>query len=236
MENFTSWVNKFGENADIDTATDPEVIWSHGGSFPFLDAGIEMDIVSSDAADTLTGTGARKVKITYFDSDNIQHNIEISLNGTTEVELGDDVKIITRMQVSSVGTGKINAGEINAVDRATGATVYQSIEIGEGQTLSAVQICPADKRGKITYHYCNYARALASPGAAQMRLRKRSIDGAIQTKYNITLTQYHAKDEREYKIGGIDLSPGEIIYWECTTVLSDNTPIAGGFDIGFVEI
>lgn len=225
-------INKFGENTDIDTGSVPEVIWANGGEFPFLDSGIPMDIESSDPNDALLGTGARKVKIIYYTTANIKQEVEVELNGTSQVPIADDIKIITRASVSESGSGNINAGKLSMVDRATGTVVYQSIEIGEGQTLSAVQICPADTNGKIISHYATFSRVAVSFGAARLRLRLRKVDGTILTKYNITISSNHARDDQVYKKGGIDMLPGEIIFWECVAVQSNDTPIEAGFTIG----
>jgi hypothetical protein len=229
-------INKFGENADIDTGTVPEAIWSHGGAFPFLSAGIQADIKSSDANDTLAGTGAQKVKITYHLSDYTKVVETKDMNGLTQVQLNDDFLFCSRMEIVQSGSGKTNAGEINIVDRATGLIVYQSMEIGEGQTLSAVQICPKDKKGLVKCHSVTYARTAAAPNDAQLRLRLRAVDGSVLTKHNITISKDKPFDQKEYNIGGIQMAAGEIIFWECVSVSADNTPIEGRFDIEFEDV
>lgn len=225
-------INKFGENADIDTGTVPEVIWANGGAFPFLNTGIAMNIKSSSANDVIGGTGARKVKITYYNTANIKNEVEIELNGTSQVQIADDVKIVTRASVTESGSNNNNVGKLSIVDRPTGLVVYQSIEVGEGQTLSAVQICPANTLGKVKSHYCTYAR-VANRNAAQLRLRLRKVNGTILTKYNVSISSDNPWDGRDYKIGGIDMLPGEILFWECVAVSANDTPIEAGFDIGF---
>lgn len=227
-------INKFGENDDIDTADVPIEIWAHGAdgtNFIFLDAGIAMDIKSSDAVDTIAGTGAQVARITYFKTDNTEVVVDKDMDGVNQVEVGDDVKIVTRVEIIQTGSGLVNAGEINVVDRATGVIVYQSVEIGEGQTLSAIQICAKDKVCKVIFHYTTFSRASAAFGSAQMRLRLRKVNGSLLTKYNTTISANHPRDERTYDIGGINLVAGEIIFWECKDVSANDTPIEAGFDI-----
>jgi hypothetical protein len=229
-----SVVNKFGENSDIDVLDAPIEIWAHGAdgtNFPFLDAGVAMDFKSSDANDTLLGSGAQKLRFTYYKTDNTEAVIEKDLDGLNPVQLDDDVKMCTRIEVIQAGAGKTNAGEINLVDRATGLIVYQSVEIGEGQTLSAIQICPKGKKCKVVFHYATYSRALAAFNSAQMRLRLRKVGGALLTKYNTTISSNHPRDERTYAKGGIELVEGEIIFWECKAVSGNDTPIEAGFDL-----
>lgn len=230
-----SVINKFGENPDIDTADTPVEIWSHGAdgtNFIFLDAGIAMDIKSSDAVDTIAGTGAQVARITYNKTDNTEVIVDKDMDGVTQVEIADDVKIVTRVEIIQTGSGLVNAGEINVVDRATGLVVYQSVEIGEGQTLSAIQICPKDKVCNVTFHYTTFSRASAAFGSAQMRLRLRKVNGSLLTKYNTTISANHPRDNRSYeKGGGIPMVAGEIIFWECKVVSANDTPIEAGFDI-----
>lgn len=232
-----SVINKFGENPDIDTADAPVEIWSHGAdgtNFIFLDNGVSMDAksVGANAADDdIAGIGAQKVRVEYYLTDNTFRTKDLDMDGVNQVVLDDDVKFVARAYVIQSGSNKTNRGEINIVDRGTGAIVYQSIEIGEGQTLSALQICPKDKKGKVVFHYTTYSRASAAFGSAQMRLRLRAVDGTILTKYNTTLSSNHARDERTYAEGGIVLAEGEIIFWECKAVSANDTPIEGGFDM-----
>ena len=82
-------INKFGVNFDIDTGSTPETIWAHGGVFPFIDAGIAMDLVSSHAADDISGTGAQKARITYYTSDNTEVIVDKDLAGLFANDLAD---------------------------------------------------------------------------------------------------------------------------------------------------
>jgi hypothetical protein len=222
-------INKFGVNLDIDTG--PEDIWSHGGLFPFLDVGIAMDIVSSAAADAIAGTGAQKARLTYYTTDNTEVVEDVDLNGVTRVEVADDIKICTRIEIIQTGTGNTNAGEVNLVDRATGLVVYQSVEIGEGQTLSAVQICPKGKKGRVVKHEATYAKTQNPFADADMRLNLRKADGTIQVKHAAVISAVKLEDEYEYPSGGISMAEGDIIFWRCLTVGAVDTPIEARFDI-----
>jgi hypothetical protein len=223
-------INKFGTNFDIDTPG-LETVWSHGGAFPFLDIGIPMDFKSTLASDNIAGTGAQKIELTYYLTDNTEV-VEIKdTNGITPVQINDDVKIVTRMRLIQSGANKTNDGEINVVDRATGLVVYQSMEPTEGQTLSAVQICPKGKRGVVKKHITTYAKTQSPAGSADMRLNVRVANGSITTKHTIVISTIKPFDVVEYRIGGIELEEGDIIYWQCVGVSADNTPIEGRFDM-----
>lgn len=228
-------VNKFGQNNDIDTGSVPETIWSHGGVFPFIDTGIAMDLVSADAADALAGTGAQKARLTYYRTDNTEVEADFDLDGLTPVQIDNDLKICTRVEIIQTGSGKTNAGEINLVDRATGLVVYQSVEPGEGQTLSAVQICPKGKKGCVKAHTTSYARNQAPFGMADLRLRLRLNEGSILTKWPATISTDKPEDDKIYTTGGIEMAVGDILFWEAILVSVNDVPIQAEFDIEFED-
>ncbi len=221
-------INKYGANLDIDAG--PEDIWANGGLFPFLDAGIEMDIVFANAADTIAGTGAQKVELIYYLTDNTRVVQTFDSNGGT-VPLAADVKIVTRGKVVQSGTGNKNAGKISIVDRATGLIVYQSIEVGKGQTQSAVQICEKGKKGVITKHSVTYAKAQNPLADANMQLILRLVDGTELIKHPAVISALKPDDTVRYDEGGIEIVEGEIIYWKCLLVGAADTPIEARFDM-----
>ena len=230
-------INKFGVNFDIDTGSTPETIWAHGGVFPFIDAGIAMDLVSSQAADDISGTGAQKARITYYTSDNTEVIVDKDLAGVTPVQVDDDLKICTRIEIIQTGSGMTNAGEVNLVDRSTGLVVYQSVEVGEGQTLSAIQVCPKDKKGKVVQHSTTYAKTQAPAGSADLRLQLRKANGSILTKHPTVISSVKQEDIVKYPNGsGIEIEAGDIIFWECTAVSAADTPIEARFDMELVNL
>lgn len=232
-------INKFGVNDDIDSANTPVEIWSHGSDgtkFIFLDAGVNMDLKSDDPNDTILGSGAQKITVTFYLTDYTEVVQEFDMNGITQVPVTSDGIIGTRMEVTQSGASNTNEGEINLVDRATGLIVYQSIEIGEGQTLSAIQICPKDKKGLVKCHSVSYSKIQAPFGAASMRLRLRAVDGSITTKHPTIISADKSIDEIIYRIGGIEMLEGEILFWECIAVGADNTPVEARFDVEFTDI
>jgi hypothetical protein len=226
-----SVVNKFGVNLDIDTGTVPETIWGDGGAFPFLSAGIEMDFKSSAAADDIAGTGAQKIKVTFYDNSNVEFIQTFDTDGVTPVQLPGVVKIITRAQVVQAGSGLTNAGKISFVDRATGLVIYQSILIGEGQTLSTPQIIPAGKKGIIRRISVGYARFGVAFNDADMRFRVRLANGTVLTKFPVVISANLPEKVKDYNVGGVEMEEGDIAYWECTSVSANDTPILAAFDL-----
>jgi hypothetical protein len=79
-------------------------------------------IVSTSASDTSDGTGVRKVKVTYLDTNGAQQEVEATMNGTTHVSLGTGFAFIQWMESSEVGTGTVAAGTADLLNLAAAST------------------------------------------------------------------------------------------------------------------
>lgn len=153
-------LNKFGYNADVDTATDPEDIWSGGGVWvPPTQARIHA-IVSSDAADAAAGTGLRTIRVFGLDTDGNEIQEDITLNGVTPVNTVNSYIIIQRMYGLTAGSGEVNAGTITAT-AATDSTITAEIPIGKSQTQMAIYCVPTGW----TLFVSDYYGSITRPGA-----------------------------------------------------------------------
>lgn len=231
-------VNKWGGNADVDTADAAlgQIIWPiKAGTQPylFLDSPIELFLKSTSANDDVdSGTGARTVKIMPHDSNGEEQEIIKDLQGTANQSIGLSVGVF-RMNIETSGSSDTNEGQIQIVDGS--ANIYATIEIGEGQTQIAVVRCPNNKNGLIKEHDIEFGRISPSTNEATTRLRIRKVDGTIITKWDPFLSSNHIEDKRDYKIGGLDLLPGEWIYWEAIIVSANNTPLRASIDAEFID-
>lgn len=135
-----STVNKFGANPDVGSSAE-ETIWANGGNITWPAAAFTAYIVSSDAADTSAGTGARTVTVSGLDADYKDKTVSVTLNGTSAVAISGTWLRINRAFVTSSGTGGGAAGTITIQD--VGATVvYANLGLGN-QTQMAVYTVPA---------------------------------------------------------------------------------------------
>lgn len=101
-----------GLNNDVDTAN-PENLWTPGGLMVYATAGEQWEIVSDSAADTLAGTGAQVVQITYLDDNYTEQTEIINLNGTTTVlTVATNMLRAIRLAVVSVGSSGYNEGTL----------------------------------------------------------------------------------------------------------------------------
>lgn len=235
-----SVVNKWGEQIDVDTAdaTVPagQKIWPIKRTvqdYIFLDAPIQLSLKSTSGDDTILGSGAQKVNVEYQTATE-EKEIELDTDGANLVNLPELSVGSFRLLVTQSGAGNTNAGQIQIVDGS--ANIYATIEVGEGQTQIAVMRIPNNKKGRIKSHKTDYARTAPAANSAQMRLRVRQVSGTIITKWDPTISTDFVEDKKDYFIGGIDVNPGEWVFWECITVSANNTPLRGSFDIELEDI
>jgi len=131
-------IHKFGANFDIDQNTDPESIWSGGGSYPWASLATAQTIyaISTSASDTSTMT------IEGLDADYNEKSETVTLNGLTAVTTTNTFIRVFRMTYDDINVGTLEA----RVTSGTGTIVAQ-IEAGDAQTLMAVYTVPAGYSG-----------------------------------------------------------------------------------------
>lgn len=184
------------------------------------------------AANAVLGTGVHSITGSYHDDSGNMADLDLNLKGITAVPLPTDSFGVFRFELGASGTGNTNAGQLTIEN---GGNIYATIEIGEGQTQIAVVRCPNNKTGLIKEHDIEFGRASPATNTASTRLKIRKTDGTIITKWDPFLSSDHVEDKRDYGIGGLELLPGEWVYWEAIAVSADNTPLRGNIDVEFVN-
>ncbi len=90
-----------------------EDIWPPGGILQTLSAAETMDVVSASTADVFTsGTGAHTVLIKGLDTDFLEIEESLNLNGTTIVPTANQYIRVESCRVTAAGSGEENAGDI----------------------------------------------------------------------------------------------------------------------------
>lgn len=138
-------VTVFGYNPDVDTAD--ETIWPAGGIMPLLSTASVMKVSSSSTDDASNGTGARTVLLVGLN--NVYEEIQevVTLNGQTAVNTTQSFLRINYATVLTAGLGKTAAGTIymgtGNVTTGVPANIYQSIPVGENNTVTGHYTVPA---------------------------------------------------------------------------------------------
>ncbi len=133
----TTW-NKWGYNADIDTASE-ETIWSPGGRITPLTTASTLTVVSSSANDDgdPAGTGARSIIVYGIDANRLSQTEVVTLNGTTNVVTSTTWLGINRIAIYLAGSLGVNDGTITAT-ATTGGSTQAQIPAGQGSSQQAV--------------------------------------------------------------------------------------------------
>lgn len=224
-------INKWGEQIDTDTADAAigQVLWPLKATvqaYPFLFAPIPMTLQSSSALDVNGSSGADTVEVTYQTLAE-EKKVILAVTGTAPVDLPEDNVGTFRVKVLTSGSNNTNVGDITIEN---GGTIYAQINAGEGQTRIAVQRIPGNRVGTIKSHRVSYAKTSGNNDAL-VDLKIKRADGTEVVKWPVGLISLKAEDIKNYFIGGITVQPGEFVYWECTDVGANDTPLRGSFDI-----
>ena len=176
-------IHKFGNNANIGTATVPEDVWDGSIAYPFPAAAAAGTIVSDSADDAAAGTGAQTVRIFGIDTNWADISEDIGMNGATPVALSNEYLRVHRAYVLTAGTGETNAGNIAI---AVGGTTVAQIGTGFGQTLMAIFSTAAGE----TWQLLSWFAAIAGKTAAfaEVALQTRTDGGAWRTKMIVQIS------------------------------------------------
>lgn len=131
-------------------------------------------IASASLNDTLAGTGAQKITITYFKADGTGPFTDTeNMQGVTGFFASTTMAFIQSVVCSQVGTGGTNAGTILVSNLAPLSTMA-SINAGETETFYAHHFVPLGKTAFITSMTFGSAATAAGQGGIFL-LRKQTI-------------------------------------------------------------
>lgn len=195
-----SSVNKFGRNADIDSAA-AEDIWDGGGVWNEPTVGQVYTMTSTSSADTSAGTGAQTVKVSgLISSTGLLANETITLNGTSWVTLTNNYQMIHRLTVLTAGSGGVNAGTIYAVGNTDG-TVTAQVNVGNNQTLMAVFKIPAESEGCLLGYYASANKATGQTATVNTIVKAKPNGEVWQIKEIVGLIKDGSSNiERKYLV------------------------------------
>lgn len=133
-----------GVNDDVDSGSTPEDMWTPGGILTYPPTAATTTIVSSDANDTLAGTGMQKVWVRGVDNDYNDIEDVVDMNGTTPVALPRDYLFINKMIGIQVGTA--DGTNIGDIDAFIGGTLVRRIGAGQGMCTCSHIVIPKPLR------------------------------------------------------------------------------------------
>ena len=172
---------KFGINGDVGTSV--ETVWAQGGTYAYPASATVMKISSSSTDDTSAGTGARTIAIFGLDADYNEISESVLLDGQTAVNTGNSYLRISRMYVTTAGSGATAAGTIYAgtgtVTSGVPATVYGMITLTANQTQMAFWTVPAGYTLYLMGVYFTSANSTAN-ASTNFQLIQRPLGGVFR--------------------------------------------------------
>lgn len=141
-------ISIIGDNPAVGTGAE-ESAWAEGGAYVFPTSASTMTVSSSDANDTSAGSGCRTILIAGLDTDYVEQQEFVTMNGQTAVTTANSYLRINAMTCFSSGASLENEGIIyigtGTVTTGKPANVYGLVSISEGISHSAVYTVPANK-------------------------------------------------------------------------------------------
>ncbi len=197
-----SSVYKFGFNSDIDTSE--ETIWSQGGLYSYSTSAAVVYLSSTDANDTVSGTGARTVTIEGLDSSYVAISETLNLNGQTQVATTKQFIRVNRTYVATAGTNGTAAGTLYVATSGSSSgvptgTTYANIPQGDNQSQMGVYTVPAGHSFFIDSTSFTAAVATAT-NSVTTKLMTREESGVFRTRFINVIENNHLANNFEYPI------------------------------------
>lgn len=224
-----SYVNKYGSNSDVDAAED---IWNVGGDYTGWPAAAEaIEVLSSSAADTAAGTGARTVKIFGLDANYALQEETVTLNGVTPVDTVGTYLRVYRAFVVTAGSGTTNAGTITIRHTTTTANVFCQITIGIGQTQQTNYTIPAGYTGYLIGYQSQIFDTTANRSTIAIKYREFGGSVRMQRSFNVATDANYSNSP----LGGLSIPEKTDFIFRALSVQNPNANIAVTWDMLLVK-
>jgi len=213
---------KFGFNNDINGTK--EAIWMAGGAYIFPSDVSVLRVSSNSANDAAAGTGARTVTIEGLDTNYDEVSVDLTMNGTNNVDTTQTFTRVNRVFVKTAGSSNYNEGTISVVHAGSGTPTVATVAATMAQTQQAIYTVP---NGKTLYiDDINFTAAMDQANKrAQVRAVITEFGGAARTRYINVLQSNQLITKFEYPLKVPQKS--DIVLTAITD--STNNEIAGSF-------
>lgn len=147
---------------------------------------VQMEIVSSSNEDRPSGSGVHSIKVVVIGANGSESIIDLVLNGTTPVAIGQPVRFVNDWFSTSVGSSGQSVGAVT-IRKTTGPDpreVYSYTAAGVNRGLSIMNMVPAGKRLYVTSFTPSIRRTDPNvPCSARFVLRTTSWRGIATSAF-----------------------------------------------------
>lgn len=223
-----------GNNPDVDTGAVPETIWPNGGIYPWMTGATSLEVLSSSAQDSPTGTGTGVITLTLLNTSYVASVVQVTLNGTTPVAIPGtwfrvNAGVITTKGSGAPATRATNVGNISVRD-AGGGTVRAVIPADKGILRQAVFTVEAGYQLQIVSHYISLNRGTGGGAGVNKYL---TVSNHIQNASGLCRMPLDIScDGEPYRHDGV---PGVVVpektdySLEAISVSADNSDVTAAF-------
>lgn len=236
-----SRVAMLGNNPAIDTATQPEDVWS-GAELGVLNgidhrliprpttAAVSMEVVSSSANDAAAGSGARTVTIGYLDAAYAAQSVTLTLNGLTPVALPVPVMRVNSLRVATSGTfGGSNAGNISVRFAGGLGATYAYLRIGNGLSRTSLYTVPAGQTLDIYSMVLALNRADTQDRWATFALCIQNAAGNLVKGIELPASTMVPYRQENLDAPSVVVPAQSDVWWRCEAVSQNNTNVTAAF-------
>ena len=224
-----SFVDKFGENAEITTASDPEDVWEVGGTYIYdTDGTAPIASLISDA-----GGDTEPIKVQGLDINGLFVSQTITLTGVSRVALDTPLWRVFRMV--NMGTTDI-AGNVycyTGTGGAPAANLIRAVITAANQTLMSIYTIPADKVGFLIGEEIGASRFTAT-AEVRAATRVRKFGSVFATKRRVNLSNAGTSIDRHMNPFP-DALPGKSDIKQTVEDVSATVGVFGTFQILLVD-
>lgn len=186
----------------------------------------QMRLVSANAADTSAGTGARTVRITYYDgSMNGPLTEVVTMNGTTAVNtVATNIRFIEKLETVTAGSGGTNAGIIS-IQNTAGSTTFGTIAASDGITYWGHHYVQA---GKTCFVTRSYFGAVGASQGCFLRKIDPTVANAFEQQITAQFRTITAQPQQMYDLTSLFVAgPARITMYTKPDAVTASTTQAG---------
>lgn len=222
-------INKFGYNSEIDTATDPEDVWSYGGLYTFISSPVPLFISSSDNTDT------QIITVSGLDENWLPQTQTVTLVGQTKTPIAGTWMRIDRAFNSDstefAGRVYIYEDTTPVAGVPTASFVRGVIETDAQQTQMALYTIPDDVNGYIPSIIANIYNAGNADSSALIQMRVRFEGGVFRDIFRFSLNSTGSSTNTYSFQFPVKFPPRTDIIFRVIEVSKNDTAVSINFQI-----
>ena len=187
-----SLIFKYGRNPEIDTGSDPEDIWTYGGTYTYNNTPSIQYISSDNALDI-----GMEITVEGLDENYEELSLTVVLNGQNQTQIGTGETFVRVYRAFNSGptqfAGNVliyddtNGGVVGGVPTVT-SSVKAEIRATDQQTYMALWTVPAGHTAFFLGGAISITTGASSGKSAQVELRTRPFGGVFLSKELIGLS------------------------------------------------